>query len=299
MRLHFLFAVVGIQILVFQFVSVRFLRAIPGYVLGETDLPEEITAAVYSYRKRVGSWSYPVGAFLLAAMTLCVYVIPFATDLPGALIVTAASLLSSGFFVWTYFKARSAADSITEKLPDPGVRVASLERRKLRNYYNVGWELGPFVVLAASIALTLWALPNLGQPYPISFGPDGVPDAWGEGAGRFLFVLFLQVLAAFGLLLLTLRLVRARAPLSPKAPSAAADPEAAGRLGEGARRLELRFFMAAKMLIALKFLLILFVKIETALGVNLPWWGENSPWAMTGLLLILFLFYIHKAARRR
>ena len=299
MRLHFLFTVVGLQILIFQFMSVRFLRAIPGYVLGNAELPEDVEVAVDSYKRDVGRWSYPIGAILLAAMTLCVFVIPFASGIPGALVITAASILSSGFFVWTYLRARSAADKITEKLPDSGGRVASLERRTLGHYYNVAWELVPFVVLAASAALTLWALPKLGQPYPLHFGEEGIPDSWGEGVGRFLFLLFLQGVFAFGLLLLTLRVLRSRVCLSPKAPVAAASPEAAHRLGEGSRRRELQFFMVAKVAVALKFTLILFVKIETALGVNLPSWAINSPWAVTGFLLILFLFYIVRTARDR
>ena len=55
--------------------------------------------------------------------------------------------------------------------------------------------------------------------------------------------------------------------------------------------------MAAKMIIALKFSLILFVKVQTALGVDLPWWGRQSPWAATGLLLLVFLLYVLRTAR--
>jgi len=196
-------------------------------------------------------------------------------------------------------RARSAADKITEKLPDSGVRVVSLERRTLGHYYNVAWELIPFVILAASAVLTLWALPKLGQPYPLHFGEQGIPDSWGEGVGRFVFILSIQGAFAFGLLLLTLRVLRSRTCVSPKAPVAAGNQEEAHRLGEGSRRRELQFFMAAKVAVALQFALILVVKIETAIGVNLPGWATNAPWALTGLLLALFLFYIVKTARGR
>lgn len=297
MRLHFLFAVVGLQILIFQFLSVRFLRSIPGYVLGDSLLPDEVKAAVEAYRRGVGSRSYAAGLALLIAMTLFVYVIPFGGVLPGALCITAASVLSSGFFVWTYLRARSAADRITERLPDSGIRVASLERRALGHYYNVAWELAPFVLLAISAALLIWAMPNLSQPYPTHFGQDGIPDSWGEGTGRFLFLVLLQGLTALGLLLLTFRVLRSRACLSPKASVAARRSDAERRISEGARRRELQYFMGAKVAVALKFTLILFVKVETALGVHLPWWAANSPWAVSGFLLLAFVLYIVQTAR--
>lgn len=299
MRLHFLFAMVGIQILVFQFLSVRFLRAIPGYVLGDLQLSEDVREAVDLYKTSVRRWTYPIGGILLVALALFVYVIPPTDGVAVAAAIAAVSILSSGCFVWTYLRARSAANRITEKLPDSGVRVASLERRTLGHYYNVAWELVPFAILAASAAMTFWAFPKLGQPYPLHFGQDEIPDSWGEGTGRFLAILALQGTCAFGMLLLTFRVLRSRACFSPKAPVATQQREQAGRIGEGIRRRELRFFMAAKVGVALQFGLTLFVKIETATGARLPLWAESSPWGMTGFLLILFLVYIVQAAREQ
>lgn len=299
MRVHFIFAIVVVQILIFQFVSLRFLKAIPDFLFGSTGLPDDVRQAVEAYRRAIQQWSYPVGLGLLVGMTLCAYVLPFTRGVPGLLAITAASILSSGFFAWTYLRARSAAEKITEMLPDSGKRVASLERRSLGHYYNVAWEFLPFVLFAASAVLTLWALPKLGQPYPLGFDARGIPNEWGEGTGRFFTILFLQGGCAFGLLFITFWSLRSLPWLSTRAPVASRDPERAGRLSEVVRGRKLRLLMTAKVALAVQFALILFVKIETALGVVLPAWVRGSPWAATAFLLMLFVAFTVQIARDR
>jgi uncharacterized membrane protein len=290
MKVHFLYAMVTVEIVLFQFVSTRFLRSIPDYVLGEGPRPGAVEAQIEAYNRGLRTWNYPVGAGLWLAMTLCAFVMPFTKGVPGMLAITAASILSSIFFVLTYFRARSAVGRMAEEMPDTGRRVASLERRSLSCYYNVAWEYLPFVLLMAGAMLTFWAMPRLGQPYPLSFDSQGVPDAWGEGAGRFIAILAVQALCAIGLLGLTFWALVRQPDLSP--PAASRAPETAEGLKETLRRRKLRFLLAVKVAVALQFTLVLFVKIETALGVRLPVWVEESPWVTTAFLLALFLLFL-------
>jgi len=299
MKVHFLFAVVAVQILIFQFASLRFMRAIPDQLLGGASLPPGAEAAVGRYRSGITRMNYGVGAVLLAGMILCAYVFPFTKGVPAILSVTAASLLSSGFFVVGYLRARSAAARIVDLVPDTGKRVAALQRREIGRYYNPVWELVPFLVLAASVVFTLWALPRLAQPYPLSFDAGGLPDAWGEGALRFVGILLLQAVCAFGLLLLTFWGLLSGPCISPRGPAAAADPEEAAKTAEALRRRNLRFFMAAKILISLQLGLVLLVKVETALGHAPPAWMKFSPWAMTLALLATFAVFVAQTTRDR
>lgn len=296
MRIHFLYGLVTLQILVFQFLSLKFLRSIPDHVFGDTEMPERVKREILSYKRDLSSWSYTIGAGLWGAMTLCAYVLPFTRGVTGLLAITAASILSSGFFAWTYLRARSRAERIVEELPDTGLRIASLERRSLGKYYNLAWEVVPFVVLAATAVFVFWALPRFGQPYPLGFDDQGIPDKWGQGTGRFLALLFVQGLVTFGLLALTLLGLRRPPDFSPKAPIASRDPERAFRRSEESRGRTLRLLMAAKIGLALQLALMLFVKVETALGVDLPGWAEKSPWAATLFLLALFIGYLVRAA---
>lgn len=296
MRIHFLYGLVTLQILVFQFLSLKFLRSIPDHVFGDAEMPERVEREILSYKRDLSSWSYAIGAGLWGAMTLCAYILPFTRGVTGLLAITAASILSSGFFAWTYLRARSRAERIVEELPDTGLRIASLERRSLAKYYNLAWEFVPFVVLAATAVFVFWALPRFGQPYPLGFDDQGIPDKWGQGTGRFLALLFVQGLVTFGLLALTLLGLRRPPDFSPKVPVGSRDPERAFRRSEETRGRTLRFLMAAKIGLALQLALMLFVKVETALGVDLPGWAEKSPWAATLFLLALFIGYLVRAA---
>ena len=73
----------------------------------------------------------------------------------------------------------------------------------------------------------------------------------------------------------------------------------AEKVTEEVRRRKLRFFMVAKVALAVQFALILFVKIETALGVALPAWAGESPWAATLFLLVMFVLFVARMARDR
>ncbi len=292
MRVHFLFAIVTVQILVFQFLSLRFLKVIPDYVLGDSGRPAEVEEAVASYRRGLGAWNYPIGLGLWVAMTLCAYVLPFTEGLPGLAAITATSLLSSGVFAWTYFRAKGAVEDMAEMLPDTGTRVASLRPRSLGRYYNVAWELVPFALLAVTVGLTLWAITKSNQPYPLGFDAQGIPSEWGQGMGRFLTVLAAQAASTFALLALTYWSLNRRPDLSPRVSVAAKDPAVAERLVEGLRRRKLRFFMVVKIAVAVQFTLMALVRTMTAAGHDLPRWLEESPWAATIFLLAVFVVFI-------
>jgi len=299
MRVHILYAIVTSQILIFQFISVRFLGAIPEYFLGNKALPEEIADAIRQHKRSLSQRSYRVGAALWIAMTVTVYGLPFTHSPADRLIVAGASLVSSALLLWTYLRAGRDAQGIADMLPDSGKRLASLERRTLGRYYSVTWEFLPFGILLAATAFTMWALPQLEAPYPVHYDSSGIPDRWGQGGGRFVSILIVQAVAAFGLFFLTFGVLRGRGCLSPKAPIAAQAPAEAGQVSEISRKRELRFFMAAKIAVALQFGLILLVKIRVALG-NVPSpWMAGAPWVATLLLLVIFAAYAIQTAKRR
>jgi uncharacterized membrane protein len=298
MKVHFLYAMVTVEILIFQFVSTRFLASIPDYVLGEGPKPERVEAQLSAYNRGLKTWNYTIGLGLWLAMTLCAYVMPFMSGVPRLLAITAVSILSSVFFVVTYFRSRSAVGRMAEEMPDTGRRVASLERKRLGRYYSVAWEYVPFILLFVAAMLTFRAMPRLGQPYPLSFDSQGVPDAWGEGMGRFIAILVVQALCAVGFLGLTFWGLVRQPDLSPASAARSRAPEEAEGLKEAVKRRKLRFLMAVKIAIALQFTLVLFVKIETALGVRLPGWIEESPWITTIFLLALFLVFLLRMAGR-
>jgi uncharacterized membrane protein len=299
MRVHLLYAIVTFQILIFQFIAVRFIRAIPDHFLGKENLPGHVADAMRRLKRSLTSTNYGIGAALWAAMTVGIYILPFRHFAADRLIAAVVSVFSSVVLVWAYLGAVSEGRAIADMIPDTGRRVASLERRTLGKYYNTAWELVPFAILAATAAFTFWALPQLYAPYPIHYDSSGIPDRWGEGAARFLSILVIQAVIAVGLLLLTFGLVRARGCLSPRAPLVSASPSWAEQLRETARKRELRYFMVAKILVSLQFGLILFVKLRMALG-NIPSdWVAAAPWATTGLLLIVFAAYAFQAARVR
>jgi len=299
MRVHLLYAIVGFQILIFQFIAVRFIRAIPDHFVGTENLPAGAAAAVKRLKRSLTSRNYGIGAALWAVMAVGIYVLPFTHFAADRLIAAAVSVFSSAVLVWAYLEAVSEGRAIADMIADTGRRVASLERRTLGKYYNTAWELVPFAILAGTTAFAFWALPQLYAPYPIHYDSSGIPDRWGEGAGRFLSILVIQAVIAVGLLLLTFRLVRARGCLSPRAPLVSASPSWAEQLSETARKRELRYFMVAKILVALQFGLILFVKLRIALG-NIPSsWVAAAPWATTAVLLVVFAAYAFQAARVR
>jgi hypothetical protein len=107
----------------------------------------------------------------------------------------------------------------------------------------------------------------------------------------------MQAVIAVGLLFMTLWLVRGRQCLSPRAPIASESPSEAERLSEMARKRELRFFMAAKILVAIQFGLILVVRLRIALGHVPSPWTAGAPWLATVLLLGVFCVYAVQAAR--
>ena len=297
MRVHLLYVIVTFQILVFQVIAVRFIRAIPEHFVGKENLPEDVAGAVRELKRRLTSTNYGIGTALWLVVTVGIYVLPFTNFAADRLIAAAVSVFSSAVLLWAYLGAVGEGRAIAELIPDTGRRVASLERRTLSRYYNPAWDLLPFAILAATAAFTFWAVPQLYAPYPIHYDSSGIPDRWGEGAGRFMSILVIQAIIAFGLLLLTFRLVRAGGCLSPRAPVVSASPSRAERLSEGARRRELRYFMAAKILVALQFGLILFVRLRMALG-NIPSaWIAAAPWVTTALLLVVFGAYAVQAAR--
>lgn len=299
MRVLILYAVVTFQILIFQFVAVRFLKAIPEYFVGKDELPDKVAEAVREFRHSLATGTYTLGAALWIGMTVGVYVLPFTRVAADRLIMMAVSLVSSGILLWTYVRAGRKARGIADMLPDSGRRIASLERRTLGRYYSVAWEFLPFVILTAAAIFTFWAVPQLDAPYPTHYDSSGIPDQWGEGPGRFVALLIMQAVIAVGLLGLTFSVVRERPGLSPKAPIAAESPSQAERLSEGTRRRELRFFMAAKVLVALQIGLILVLRLRTALGHVPSFWMAGAPWVVTLLLLVVFGMYAAQAARSR
>ena len=71
-----LFAVVMVQVLVFQFLALRLTRALPDFLVGFDGLPDEAARAVERFKRGAGRLRYAIGGVLWIAAILFAHVLP-------------------------------------------------------------------------------------------------------------------------------------------------------------------------------------------------------------------------------
>lgn len=266
-----LFAVVSIQVLVFQFLSLRLTRSLPDYLVGYEGLPRQSAKEVAQFKQQSGRVRQMIGILLWAAAILF-GLMPYVDPARSKLALAAVSLISSAVFVVGFLHDHRAVRRISAGLPDPAVRTASLQQRSLSRHYPVVWEALPVALVAATVALTLWAASS--------------PSA----AGRWqLFVIpVIQTLFVFGGVLWSMYAARSGRALPQRARPFVGGGESAAVAGETLRSLELQFSLAARIGVTLMFGLMQAAKAVTATGRHAPGWLGWSHWVVVVLLLALF-----------
>lgn len=265
------FVVIG-QIAVFQFAAVTFVRSVFAAILG--DPPDPLAREISTYLRSASRYRFVLGGVLL------LFTLASAIGLPPEsvvrkLLLAAVSLTSSGAFAYASVTDRRTVRMFREALPDFGVRRASLRPRASAHWYGVAWEVLPVVILAATLVATITLAPQLGH----------IPTE--------MYVLqILQVAVVIGTLLYTFRHSMAVPNVSSRLAMLRDRPELALDFGERLAAREMRYFMAAKIGVAL----LLGVSVVKAgldeLGhAAAPLLGTAN-WVIIGLLLASFATFV-------
>lgn len=150
-----LFFIIVVQILAFQFLSIRLTRAFPQQIHGAETLSAEDAGKLEEFQKGAGRSRFVLGVILLLLAALAVLVFPFGYR-EEKITLAIVSIASSLGLVFGFLSDRRRFVEILDLLPESRYRVASLRRRRLRDYYAPAWELVPVLIILATIALTIW-----------------------------------------------------------------------------------------------------------------------------------------------
>jgi hypothetical protein len=285
MSIPILFAVIAFQVLVFQFLLGLHAFALTDMTFGARDLPEPVAGRLRAFQRKARITGNLLGAVLLVGVVVLSFglsVEPGTRKLGLAVVSLASSLiLAIGMFV-----GRRATTQIAALLPESGVRSAVLEPRSLGRYYPILWEwVGP-VLLLATVLLTVLAVPRI---------PGGESNGfWGLWIRPFFqgtYLLFTCILSY--------RLAGQYALIPQASRSYAGSPEEVAALDDTLRVLKLRILLAVKVLVTLMIGLMQFRKVQELTGGASTVWVGPAIWALVALLLVLFAFFIRRAAEVR
>ncbi len=272
--------IIAFQIIVFQFCSPLLTRLIASMRVGLHDLPPEIGRALEDYQRRVAWIRRGAGALLLL---VAVATVLRPMGIAGQkLVLTAISLASSLVFATGALQDRRTMDRIGRRLPDSGVRSASLEPRRLGHFYPVAWEGVPVVIFLATLGLALWAAPTNG----------------GEGLSFFLPVTFqFTYLILFGAVAFRLAYHRILVPQSVR--GFVGTPEQAVALESTMRRLKLRTLLMVRIGVALLMGLFQASKVIETTGRTLPAGVSAIGWGLVIGMVAAFGGFLIQSARAR
>ncbi len=263
--------VVG-QVVVFQFASVAFTRSVFTVLLGDSlDPPARETAA---YLRKAGRRRYLLGGVFLLLVLATRLVFP-ATSVTAKLLLAAVSLASSGAFAYAWRVDRRAVCSMRDALPEAGVRRASLKPRAVSHGYRSLWELLPVAIVLATAVFTIEVGGRLER---IS------TEMWT--------LQILQAVFVFGALAYTRRYGIGVPNVSSRLAMLRNRPELALEFGERLAALEMCYFMAAKIGVALLLGLGVAGAGAEALGHATVPALDGATWVIAGLLLVLFAVFI-------
>ncbi len=282
-----LFFIVIVQVLVFQFLAVRLTRTLPDRILGAEKLQSEIGQHLNDYRRRAGRSRYLIGALLLAIAFAATLVVPLGYG-PTKLTLSAISVTSSFVLAIGITLDRRRFARFVDELPDPPLRVASLRRRKVHDYYPVRWETIPVLIFLATIAVTIWMLGR--GPFSAGAAITGMTDARA----------WIGPIVQIGLWVL----LSALASASVTMPGCGAfqgrayhdHPEEVVFQDERQRRRGIRFLFLAKAGVMLQLAFIQMHRLPMGLGGSPEPWVSIGRWVVLVLLLLLFSLYLRMVA---
>lgn len=266
--------VVALQVLVFQFLGSRWTSMLPDSLMGRAGGAEGDASprpGTGERTIRAGRGQRALGIALLVTIVAATA----STGLDPALrklTLAAVSLMSAFAFLGGYVRGRVALTRFAASLPEPKRRTASLQRHTLARHYPLVWEALPVVVILLTLAL---------GAAPFTRGREGL-----------FWLPLLQILVAGGGLLMAIGYARAAA--APQRIRAAwANPDAALRVDQRLRTLELRAFLAARVGIVL-------LLTAKQLGRAVPAYtgaARIGEWLVVGMLLCTYAAYLLLATR--
>jgi hypothetical protein len=286
--LFVLAAIVFAQVLAFLFASVRFGRAMPDAMIGQAEMPGEVSTQVTKFRRELGRGRAILAAVWCLATVATVFILPLEPRL-RKLGLAAISLLSSGAFLVAYAHDYRRVLTLSRQLTEPPVRVAGLTPRSLRTFYSPFWEAPVAGLYAAMIVFTVWFTLS-----PSSVAA-GAPAA-GSGAltlanPRLWIHPIIGAVLLPGLFALSFHNALFRAYLSPRSKAFHPSPDDAMDHDRRLRMLEMRFILVCRIGIAL---LLAVVQARTVLslrGGEVPGWTGLVLMVLTILLLVALVRY--------
>jgi len=289
MNPHIIFVVIVAQVVVFQFLATRWIRAMLSFRLGLSDLPPQAARSLADHNRRAAHvWPILGGLLLLAAVGLALLPgLPYAQRKIGLALVSLAS--SAGLVVQMLIE-RGALRAIAAQVPPPAVRSASLAPRRLEQYYSPSLETLPTLVLCVTVAFTILAMRRLLPGLPPGF--EAVRDAaelWFAPLAQLVFVIG-GMLAARGLL-------HGGALLSQHSRASLGDPAAALRIEDALRRVKLRGLLAVRIAIVVMFGLMQVRRVCAPLDSG--GWLAGAVWGLVAVMLGLFAGLMLRAAALR
>ncbi len=232
-------AVVVGQIVTFQFLSAWFGAAGLAFTVGLRGLPEEVDRELRRTGRQARLFQLGAGSVLLVAIGLLA-TLPDLTISVRRLGLTAVSLLSAALFLWTYLHERHTAVRLRKRLPPPDRLTADLRPRKLSRAYPLWLEGLPPLLWVATLLVTLLLATDAAlweEPGPL-----------GSAIRRFA-LLFVQGLLVVAGAWATRRILSRARYIPQKARAYLGPPAETVALDWSLRRLELRAFLAARVLI--------------------------------------------------
>ncbi len=278
MNPHAIFAVIALQIVIFQFLAPTWVRAMLGFRLGLRDLPPAAEAAVAAHDRRAALVWRTAGALLLLA-ALGLTFLPGMTYPQRKIGLTFVSLASSAGLLLQMLLERGVLRSIASLVPPPAVRSASLEPRRLDHYYAASLESVPILAFAATVAFTILAVRAKLPGLPATFAASGdSATLWIAPLAQLVFAIG-GALAARGALL-------GQPLLSQQSRASLGDPATAIQLEEALRRVKLRGLIAVRIAIALMFALMQVRRVYAPLDHGN--WMAVGVWGVVAAILGLF-----------
>ena len=288
MTLGILFLVIFAQILLFQIMAALANRTVMQQELRALDRPAP--RALTDHIERAPRLRVTLGVLLGCVAALPLFGIPSDPGL-GKLLLALVSVGSAIGFARAQVQDRAMMRLLADQFPGGGLRRASLEPRSLRQWYHPVLEVIPILIFVATGVFLLGAT-------GFGFTDPGSTDVVATGGRTHVFVLFgLQGLFVFGGLYRSIRKSVDVGSMAQYIPSLRNRPADSLRLGGQLAGTQLRFFMFAKVAIALLLASTIIEHVYEATSQTGAALWDAVGWSMVGVLLIGFFFYLQKVGR--
>ena len=285
MTIAVLSLVVLAQIALFQFVSAIANRSLILQELRSLDDPAPARLAEHSRRA-------PIVRMVLGTVLGCLALLPLTGLIIGPglgkLLLVVLSITSAIAFAYANARDRKMMRLLVDHLPGGGVRRASLEPRSLRQWYHPALEAIPIALFVATFLFLV------GNPEFIMTGQASANTDLSGDRLHALLLFGLQGLIVFGGLYHSLRKGVDVESMATHIPSLRKRPEVALRLGERLAGTQVRYFMFAKIGVALLLGAKVVEKVFEATGNPSASFWDAIGWGLLAVFLVGFFFYLRK-----